>query len=86
MPPAAVRPADGAIRLAVELELPPGYEINPLAPMQYRLEEADAAKPAGKLLRRESFSKPTTLEKPARKFEVRLPVTAPKAATPSASS
>jgi thiol-disulfide isomerase/thioredoxin len=71
----AVRPENRAIRLAVDLQLPPGYKINPLGPMAYRVEEAaDSGTAKAGPLRREAFGKPVRLEKPAGTFEIRLPV------------
>jgi DNA-binding beta-propeller fold protein YncE len=72
---AAVRPEEGAIRLTVDLELPLGYHINPLAPMAYRLEETAAdVKTDSKLVNREKFGKPIEIEKPADHLEIRLPL------------
>jgi len=78
--PQAVRPEAGAVRLRVRLQLPPGYKLNPLAPMAYRLEAAGhpsgggAPQPPGPI-RREGFGRPVRLEKPAAAFQIRLPVT-----------
>jgi len=36
--PVTVKPENGRIRLAVTLELPSGFKINPLAPLAYRVE------------------------------------------------
>jgi sugar lactone lactonase YvrE/peroxiredoxin len=75
--PQAVRPEGGAVRLKVRLQLPPGYKLNPLAPMAYRLAAAadTAPQPAGPI-RRDGFGRPVRLEKPAEVFEIRLPVAA----------
>jgi sugar lactone lactonase YvrE len=79
--PQAVRPEAGAVRLKVRLQLPPGYKLNPLAPMAYRLEAAgypsgaSGPQPPGPI-RREGFGRPVRLEKPAEVFEIRLPVAA----------
>jgi len=75
LPPAAVRAEHGAVRLRVELDLPSGYKINPLAPLEYRIdntqqEDGDAT---GAVVR-EGFGKPVRVEKPAAEFEIRLPV------------
>lgn len=77
--PVAVRAESGTIRLAVRLQLPEGYKINPLAPMSYRVAPAQgngkaAAQPG--LVRRESLGKPVRLEKPAAEFEIPVPVAA----------
>ena len=71
VPRTAVRPADGAIRLQVELTLPSGYKMNPLAPTAYRVESAEGA--AAGPIRRDGFGKTVRLEKPAATFEIRLP-------------
>jgi DNA-binding beta-propeller fold protein YncE/peroxiredoxin len=73
--PVAVRPREGAVRLDVRLELPPGYKINPLAPMAYRLEAAAGQPPVGPL-RRDGFGRSVRLEKPAGHFEIRVPTSA----------
>ena len=89
--PAAVKPADGSIRLAVTLDFPPGYKINPLAPLMYRIDrvaadgnrgESKAAEggdsgpqPAG-LIRQAALGKPTRVKPPASAFEIVLPIDA----------
>ena len=40
LPPAVIRAEHGELRLRVELEFPPGYKINTLAPLEYRVEES----------------------------------------------
>ena len=59
-----VRPEAGAVRLKVRLQLPPGYKLNPLAPMAYRLEEvsSNGPQPTGPV-RRDGFGRPVRLEK-----------------------
>ncbi len=79
---AAVRPENGTVRLSIEIDLPPGYEINRLAPMAYRLEEAPPRKKdfsgdvkvETKLIGRENFGKPVNIEKPAANVEIKLPL------------
>jgi thiol-disulfide isomerase/thioredoxin len=73
--PVAVRPGNGTLRLKVELQFPPGYKVNPLGPMAYRIEEAagHGASQAA-VVGREAFGKSIRLEKPAGTFEIRLPV------------
>jgi hypothetical protein len=67
----------GEVRFDIDLELPPGYKINTLAPMAYRLEEAsNAENTEAKLLDREKFGKTLLIEKPAEKVEIRLPLEA----------
>ena len=78
----AVRPENGGIRLSIEIDLPPGYKINPLAPMAYRLEEvpagikefSDNAEAETKSVSRENFGKTIPIEKPAADVEIRLPL------------
>ncbi len=75
LPLQVVRAERGDIRLRVELELPPGFKINPLAPLEYRLEavkpeDGDESRP----IVRAGFDKPVRIEKPATDFEIRLPV------------
>lgn len=70
VPPATLRPEEGAIRLKIELSLPEGYKINPRAPMSYRVEAAAKIGP----VRRSALAKSIKREKPAASFEVRLPV------------
>ena len=70
LPTAEVQPVDGAIRLAVKLELPEGYKINPRAPMGYRIEAVGDQGP----VERGALAKPIKLKEPASEFEVLLPV------------
>ncbi len=72
--PVSVRPEDGAIRVAVELRLPPGYELNESAPMAY-LVETGKSRDGNGLLAEGSLGKLVRLEKPSERFEIRLPVT-----------
>jgi hypothetical protein len=77
-----VRPENGNLQLAVEIELPPGYKINPIAPMAYRLENvptgdnksAPGTDAENKPISREKFGKAISVEKPAAKIEIRLPL------------
>jgi thiol-disulfide isomerase/thioredoxin len=71
LPEATVKPADGAIRLAVKFTLPAGYKMNPLAPMRYFLE---AEGPSGPI-DRSALGKLTPLDHPAAEFEIKVPVT-----------
>jgi hypothetical protein len=68
--PVEVKPADGKIELNVRLNLPPGYKINPLAPMRFRV---DFAKESG-IVRRDGFTGPIKLDVPTTEFAVPLPV------------
>jgi hypothetical protein len=72
LPPAAIKPVDGAIHLAVQFQLPTGYHMNSQAPLRYYVEAADSAGPVD----RTTLSKLQKLKEPAAKFDVRLPVTA----------
>ena len=63
---------NGAIRLSVELELPEGYKINPLAPMRYQVEATGEKGPVD----RTALGKPVRLKEPQAGFEIELPVTA----------
>jgi hypothetical protein len=72
LPPAKVSPSGQAIELAVQIELPPGYKMNPLAPMRYRVEAADGQGPVS----REALGKPVPLGEPGNSFKISLPVTA----------
>jgi thiol-disulfide isomerase/thioredoxin/sugar lactone lactonase YvrE len=67
-----IRPADGVVRLQVDLLLPSGYKMNPLGPTAYRVESAEGA--AAGPIRRDGFGKTVRLEKPTGTFEIRLPV------------
>jgi DNA-binding beta-propeller fold protein YncE len=74
---AVVRAVEGAVPLAVDIDLPPGYKFSPLAPMAYRLEETPgAAAIASRLIDRKHFGKSVTLEKPSAHLEIKIPVTA----------
>ncbi len=73
MAPAAVKPENGAIRLAVTLKLPEGFKINTLAPMAYTVRAADEKTAAGPI-RRDALNKRTRLDSPAARFEIALPV------------
>lgn len=68
--PAAVRPEDGAVRLGVRLELPPGYKINAAAPMAYRVEVEAAEGPVD----RGAVGKKVVIDKPSASPEIVLPL------------
>lgn len=73
--PVSVRADGGAVRLAVELVLPEGFKINPLAPMSYRVQPAEVdGKPSPGPIRRDGLGKPVRLKPPASRFEIALPV------------
>ena len=66
-----IDPAENQLQLAVTLNLPEGYKINPAAPMGYRLQAAGDQGP----LDRTKVDKWTKLAEPSREFRVRLPLT-----------
>jgi thiol-disulfide isomerase/thioredoxin len=72
VPPTKLKSQDGKIGLHVELELPAGYKINPLAPLRYLVESREGKGP----LDRKSLGKLVTLDKPAAAFDIELPTTA----------
>ncbi len=81
--PANVKPQDGAIRLAVTLELAPPYKINPLAPLVYQVDRAADDEPSGQgegkasragPVQAAALGRPVVLKPPAASFEITLPV------------
>jgi hypothetical protein len=72
LPQTAIRAGNGQVRLRVELELPSGFKLNPIAPLEYLVEVAGASGPVA----RDGVGKPVRLDKPATQFEIGLPVTA----------
>ncbi len=67
----SLKPADGAVALNVELKLPDGWKINPLAPMGYFVEAVGDSGP----IHRSKLSEETTkLAEPASNFTIELPV------------
>jgi thiol-disulfide isomerase/thioredoxin len=64
-----VKPVDGKVKLAVSLQLPKGWKVNPLAPMSYWVE---ASQPAGPLDR--TALGRVRLPSPVSAFEVAVPV------------
>jgi hypothetical protein len=77
-----VKAERGAIRLAVTLEFPPGYKVNPLAPLTYQVDRVTAgsekaADTASGPVRQTVLGKPTPVKPPAASFEIVLPVDAP---------
>jgi DNA-binding beta-propeller fold protein YncE len=61
----SVKAADGVVNLHVSLKLPPGWKMNPLAPMSYWLDSPRASGPAD----RAAFGR-TKLDQPTAEFEV----------------
>ena len=72
VPAAALKGDNGQIHLAVRLDLPEGYKINPGAPMAYRLETAGKSGVVDGTL----LGKWVKLEKPAAEFQIDLPLRA----------
>jgi thiol-disulfide isomerase/thioredoxin/sugar lactone lactonase YvrE len=72
LPQTAVRVANGQVRIQVALELPAGFHLNPIAPLDYLVEVAGASGPVS----REGVGKPARIEKPTAQFEITIPVTA----------
>ena len=71
VPAATVQPVDGTVKLSVELKVPEGWHVNPLAPMSYWLDSPRAQGAAD----RAAFGR-TKLARPVAKFEVPLKVAA----------
>ncbi|MGE0610115.1 MAG: thioredoxin-like domain-containing protein [Pirellulales bacterium] len=67
-----VKAVDEKVSLAVKLQLPEGYKVNPKAPMSYRVQPTT---PQG-AVDRTAIGKTTKLKEPAAEFEIPLPVTA----------
>jgi DNA-binding beta-propeller fold protein YncE/cytochrome oxidase Cu insertion factor (SCO1/SenC/PrrC family) len=70
VPLATLKPENGEISLQVELKIPDGWKVNPLAPMSYWV---DSQKETGPI-DRAAFGR-TKLSKPVADFTVKLPVT-----------
>lgn len=73
LPEQKLRPVDGKLKLAVAIELPEGYKLNPDAPLRYQVEPALDSGPVD----RQAIAPPARLEKPSESFEIELPVSAP---------
>jgi hypothetical protein len=65
LPAATVKPVDGIVNLRVSLKLPPGWKINPIAPMSYWL---DSPREAG-VADRTAFGR-ARLAEAATEFEI----------------
>ncbi len=74
VPTANVRPQQGRIRLRVEIKLPAGFKINPLAPMAYRVDPAEAKGSAAGPVRADALGKSVRIPTPATQFEIPLTV------------
>lgn len=68
-----LKPKDGAVRFAVQIKLPTGWKINPLAPQNFRVE---AAAGSSGPIDRAAIGKPAKVATPATTFDINLPVTA----------
>jgi sugar lactone lactonase YvrE len=68
--PVAVQPQDSTIGFKVDLQLPAGYKLNPMAPVRYSFEPLGKEGP----IDRSTAGKSIRLEKPAPSFEIRLPL------------
>lgn len=75
LPPASVRVQQGQVRLHVELALPAGYTMNPLAPLEYTV---DAIGSGEGPVSRDALGKTVRIDKPAAGFDIALPVKAAK--------
>jgi hypothetical protein len=70
--PLVVKPEDGRITLRVRIDLPFGWKINPLAPMEYRLESLEPGGPID-----DASLGPKSLKPPDAVFDIRLPIAGP---------
>jgi hypothetical protein len=70
--PAVVRAQGMKLHLAVKLELPDGYKLNPLAPPRYRVTATGDDGP----LDRAALGKSVTVEQPSSAFTIELPLKA----------
>jgi hypothetical protein len=68
-PLATLKPANGEVKLNVQLKIPAGWKVNQLAPMSYWV---DSKKETGPV-KRDAFGK-KKLSKPVAVFDVKLPV------------
>jgi thiol-disulfide isomerase/thioredoxin/sugar lactone lactonase YvrE len=71
LPQTAVRVTNGQVRMHVTLDLPTGFELNPVAPLEYLIEAAGPSGPVS----RDKVGKPVRLDKPVSEFEIAVPVT-----------
>jgi thiol-disulfide isomerase/thioredoxin len=70
LPAASLKPTDGKIKLQVELTLPEGYKINPIAPLRYLVQAAGESGP----IDRQALGTLKRVETPATTFDIELPV------------
>ncbi len=66
---ARLKPADGKVRLQVDLKLPEGYKINPIAPLRYLVAASGDAGP----IDRTALGNVEQVAEPAASFEIDLP-------------
>lgn len=71
LPAATLKPADGQVSLAVKLELPKGWKINPSAPMSYRIEAQQ-----GGLVDAKALGKSHKISPPSAEAQLHIPLTA----------
>jgi sugar lactone lactonase YvrE len=69
-PAVTIKPLDGKIRLQVELTLPAGFKINPLAPLRYLVQARGEAGPISRVV----IGALERVETPATTFDIELPV------------
>jgi DNA-binding beta-propeller fold protein YncE len=69
IPAATLKPTDGKVHLQVELKLPAGYKINPIAPLRYLVTAAGDAGP----IDRAATGKVERIAEPATTFPIDLP-------------
>ncbi len=72
LPAATLKPTDGKVRLQVDLKLPAGYKINPIAPLRYLVTAAGEAGP----IDRAATGKLERIAEPAASFAIDLPAKA----------
>ncbi len=73
LPAATLKPTDdGKVRLQVDLKLPAGYKINPIAPLRYLVTAAGDAGP----IDRAATGKLERIAEPAANFAIELPAKA----------
>ncbi len=72
--PAEVRPADGRLAIAVDLTLPPGYKLNPLAPLSYRVDVAGNEGEAAAVVSEESLGRWRRVEPPELPLSLDVPL------------
>ena len=69
LPPMSVKPENGKVRLDVTIELPPGYKVNPLAPVRYQVDAVGKGGP----IDRAALGKLISVD-PTKIFSVELPL------------